>query len=75
LFGASAIACGYSDSLSFETETYDFKNKKDDAGVMVVGYSRADIMDEDGNYGEAGKFKENTSSLIIATYSPDNITW
>lgn len=71
LFGASAVACGYASPLKFESETWDYKNKKTEGSSMIVGYERPDIYDTDGYFGPANNFKENTSSLVIATYSPD----
>lgn len=75
LFGASAIACGYANPLKFEQEEWDYKNKKTEGGAMIVGYERADVYDHDGYFGTAGAFKENTSSIAIATYSPENLTF
>jgi hypothetical protein len=71
LFGASAVACGYASQLKFEKETWDYNNKKTEGSKMIVGYERPDIYDIDGYFGDANLFKENTSSLVIATYSPD----
>lgn len=73
--GASAIMCGHAVPLGFESETWDYKNKKSEASYTVVGYNRSDIYDNDGFFGTAGNFKENTSSLVIATYSPNSPTW
>ncbi|MDD5353210.1 MAG: DUF4043 family protein [Candidatus Omnitrophica bacterium] len=75
LVGASAVMCGHSVSLNFETEDWDYKNKKSEASYTVVGYNRSDIYDNDGFFGTANLFKENTSSLVIATYSPDTLVW
>lgn len=75
LFGGSAIACGYASELKFKEETWDYENKKTEGSSMIVGYERADIYDYDGYFGSANGFKENTSSLVAATYSPDTITW
>jgi len=75
LLGASAVACGHAVSLGFESETWDYKNKKSEASYCVIGYNRCDIYDNDGMFGTAGDFKENTSSLVVATYSPQNPTW
>jgi len=69
--GASAVLCGHTVSLGFEKENWDYKSKESEASYTVVGYNRADIYDNDGKFGPAGLFKENSSSLIIATYSPN----
>ena len=74
LFGASAVVAGYASPLGFEQEVWDYKNKKTEGGQMIVGFERADIYDTDGYYGTAGNFKENTSSLVIATYSSENVS-
>lgn len=75
LFGKSAIACGYASALKFEQETWDYGNKKTEGSHMIVGYERSDIYDSDGDFGVSGNFKENTSSMVIATYSPENVSW
>lgn len=75
LFGASSVACGYAQQLSFESETWDYKAKKSEGGSMIVGFERSDIYDTDGYYSTAGLFKENTSSLVIGSYSPFNLSW
>jgi N4-gp56 family major capsid protein len=74
LYGASAIAIGQANPLRFENEDYDYSRKKTEAGMMTVGIERADIFDTDGMFGTAG-FKENTSSLVLATYSPASVAW
>lgn len=75
LFGASGIAAGYAQQLSFESETWDYKAKKSEGGSMIVGFERADIYDTDGYYSTAGSFKENTSSLVIGSWSPFTLSW
>jgi hypothetical protein len=75
LFGASGIVCGYASPLKFEQEEWDYKNKKTEGSHMIVGYERSDIYDYDGNFGTANLFKENTSSLVIATFSSENATF
>ncbi|MGV8131554.1 MAG: DUF4043 family protein [Candidatus Pacearchaeota archaeon] len=75
LFGASGLACGYAQQLSFESETWDYKAKKSEGGSMIVGFERTDVYDTDGYYSTAGLFKENTSSLVVATYSPFSLSW
>lgn len=75
LVGASAVLCGHSVSLGFETEDWDYKNKKSEASFTVIGYNRADIIDNDAMFGTANYFKENTSSLVCATYSPSTLSW
>lgn len=75
LLGASAVACGQAKKLQFESELDDFKRKTEHAGFSVLGYSRADIFDQDGYFGTKGNFKENTSSLIAATWSPSQLAW
>lgn len=75
LFGASAIVCGHAKKLQFENELDDFGRKKEEAGFTILGYRRSDIYDMDGFYGTAGLFKENSSSLVCATYSPNSLSW
>lgn len=73
LFGASFIGCGYASPLSFEQETWDYKAKKTEGAEMIVGFTRADIMDYDKRYGSTD-FKENNSSLIVAHWGDDSVT-
>lgn len=75
VFGASAIMCGFAKSLQFKSMTWDYESKEGEASDTIVGYNRSDIYDNDGFYGTAGNFKENTSSLIVATYSPNSPSW
>lgn len=74
LVGQGAITCGYASELSFETREADYSQFISDGADMIVGFERADIYDDDGYFGQAGAFLENTSSLVYFTYSPDNIT-
>lgn len=74
-FGASAIMCGFAKSLQFKSMNWDYESKEGEASDTIVGYNRSDIYDNDGFYGTAGNFKENTSSLIVATYSPNSPSW
>jgi hypothetical protein len=75
IVGASAVMCGHIVPLGFKSQTWDYENKKSEASHTVIGYNRADIYDQDGFFGTAGNFKENVSSLIIATYSPNTPAW
>lgn len=76
LFGKSAVGVGVANDLSFEEETWDFKQKIEIGADMIVGFQRSDILDNDGYWGTAGdKRKENVSSLIAFTYSPSDASW
>jgi N4-gp56 family major capsid protein len=75
LFGASAVAFGQSEPLQFKEESYDYERKKSEGAYMICGAERADIYDKDGEFGTANLFKENTSSLIVASYSPSTPLW
>lgn len=76
LFGQSAIACGVADDLSFESENWDYGQKKTEGGDMIIGMEIADIVDTDGYFGLSGdKRKENVSSLVAWTYSPSSSSW
>ena len=74
LYGASAIACGMSDPLGFEQETWDYKYKVTEGADMIVGFERCDIQDYDRNYG-TGDFKENASSLVLAHWGDNTVTF
>lgn len=75
LLGKSAVAVGVGDGYDISEEDWDYKAKKTLGGGLLIGADRVDIYDKDGNYGTAGAFKENTSSLVFATYSPRTISW
>lgn len=75
LFGASSVVCGYASPLGFDQETWDYANNKSEASNMIIGFERSDIYDRDGFFGTSGNFKENTSSLVCATYSPSAPEW
>jgi hypothetical protein len=75
LCGAGAITAGYASPLAFSSEQDDYEQFLGDAADMIVGFERADIMDDDGYFGTAGAFLENNSSLVCVTYSPDTLTW
>jgi hypothetical protein len=75
LIGQSAVMCGMARALSFASETWDYENKKSEASNTTVGFNRSDITDNDGLFGTAGLFKENTSSLEVVTYSPNSPSW
>lgn len=72
--GASAVLCGTTKKLQFRNETDDYQNIKGEASVTVIGYNRADRFDAD-NLLESGEHIRNTSSLVVATYSPQDINW
>lgn len=72
--GASAILCANTVSLQFKNRSDDYENIKGEAGRTVVGYTRADRYDHD-NYLSASEFLGNSSSIVLATYSPNNPSW
>ena len=72
--GASAILCGTTKKLQFKNETDDYENVKGEASITVVGYNRSDRFDAD-LFLESGQAVTNSSSLVIATYTPQNILW
>lgn len=72
--GASAVLCGHTVPLQFKNRTDDYENIKGEAGRTVVGYSRSDRYDRD-SFLSTAKFIENSSSMVLATYSPNNPSW
>lgn len=72
--GASAILCGHTVPLQFKNRTDDYDNIKGEAGRTVVGYSRADRYDRD-SFLTSAKFIENSSSAVLATYTPNSPSW
>jgi hypothetical protein len=76
LFGKSAIGVGVANDLSFEEETWDFKQKIEIGADMIIGFQRSDILDNDSYFGKSGdKRHENVSSLLAFTYSPADASW
>lgn len=72
--GASAILCGHTVPLGFKNRTADYDNVRGESSYTVIGYTRADRYDHDG-FLAPSEFIGNTSSLVIATYSPNNPSW
>lgn len=72
--GASAILGGHTVPLQFKNRTDDYDNIKGEAGRTVVGYTRADRYDHD-SFLSASEFIENSSSMVLATKSPNNPSW
>ena len=72
--GASALLCANSKQRKMEDEVDDFGNIKETASIATMGYSRADNSNRDRKVA-AADFKPNSSSLLIATYTPQNIAW
>jgi hypothetical protein len=77
LVGQSAIVAAYGSPLNFETEDWDYGQKRTEGADMFFGLERADIYDQDGELAlnTGNKIVENCSSLVMATYSPDTFTW
>jgi hypothetical protein len=72
--GASAILCGTTKQLQFKNETDDYENVRGEASITVVGYNRADRINADRKVPDAEHIL-NSSSLVVATYTPQNIAW
>ncbi len=72
--GASALLCANNKQLRIEDEIDDFGNIKETASITARGFTRADNDNRDGRV-SAADFKPNTSSLVVATYTPQNIAW
>lgn len=76
LFGKSAVGVGVTDDLNFETEEYDYKQRKTEGADLMIGHTRADIIDSDGDLGLSGdKRYANMSSMVAWAYSPGNPSW
>jgi len=76
LFGKSAICMGIANDLSFEEETYDFKQKIEIGADIICGMQRSDILDKDSYFGVSGDARyENISSVVGVTYSPADASW
>lgn len=81
LFGASAIAVGVGKDVGFETEEWDYKQKQTEGADLIIGHEVCDITDDDNYFGVGAPSAslrgvyENCSSLVMATYSPTNLTF
>ncbi len=76
LIGASALSVGVGERLQLKDDVQDYENRKGVGVDTIQSILRSDIFDEDGMTGlTAGDFQENTSSMVIATYSPQNIQY
>lgn len=72
--GASAVLCGHTVPLGFKNRTADYDNVRGESSYTVVGYTRADRYDHDG-FLSASEFLGNSSSIALATKSPNNPSW
>ena len=72
--GASALLATTNNSLTFEDEVDDFKNIKETASIAARGFTRADNKNTDRRVA-AADFKPNTSSIVVATTTQQNIAW
>ena len=60
--------------MRIEDEVDDFGNIKESASIVTRGFTRADNKNSD-NKVTASDFMPNTSSLVVATYTPQSLTW
>jgi len=75
LLGAGSVLAANVRGFKLTTEVTDHEQKVEDAGRMIYGFQRADIIDDDNVLGNgAGLFYDNTSSLVYWTWSPDVIS-
>jgi len=72
--GASALLCANNKQLRMEDEIDDFGNIKETASITARGFTRADNLNTDSKVA-AADFNPNSSSLVVATYTPQNIAW
>jgi len=74
LVGQGAVTASCPSRLKLSQEVSNHGQFIEDAGTMIFGFERADIIDDDGFVRTAGLLLENSSSLVYVTYSPDTIT-
>lgn len=72
--GASSLLGANSKQMRIEDEVDDFGNIKESAMIVTRGFTRADNYNRD-NKVSATDFKPNTSSLVVATYTPQTLVW
>lgn len=72
LGGGGALNVGIAKRLGFTAEELDHANIKEVGANMMCGAERGDLFDSDAQIAgnSAGDFVENTSSMVLATYSP-----
>lgn len=78
LLGASALSIGVGARPKMMDDDKDYGNIKGVAVDFIQSIVRNDIYDQDGldpSGLAAGDFQENTSSLVIATYSPQALAY
>ena len=74
LVGQGAISASNVGGFKLTEEIDDHEQFYENAGRMIYGYERGDIIDLDGYVRGAGLLLENTSSLTYWTWTPTIIT-
>lgn len=75
LLGAGAVLAANVKGFKLTTEVADHEQKIEDAGRMIYGFQRADLIDDDNLMKNgAGAFYDNTTSLVYWTWSEDTVT-
>jgi len=76
LYGSSFLGFGIAQDVRLDDELKDYKRQLNAGADAIHGVERSDYYDED-NYEKTAtaQFLENTSSLVVATYSPHDFTW
>ena len=73
--GAGCISAGYGSELGFESETADYAQFLGDAADCIMGFQRADIIDDDNYFGNgAGAFYQCPTSVVGWYYAEDQLT-
>jgi hypothetical protein len=75
LYGPSFLGIGIAQDIRLADELKDYDRQTNAGADAIIGAERCDYYDEDGYGGTAGDFHENTSSVILATWSEHNFSW
>lgn len=75
LLGAGAVLAANIKGFKLTTEMSDHEQQIEDAGRMIYGFQRADLIDDDNMLKRgANLFYDNNTSLVYWTWSPDVVT-
>ncbi len=77
LMGASALSVGVGERLALKEDVEDYENVKGIGVDTIQSVVRNDIYDQDGKISglAAGDFYQNTSSMVIASYSKHSMSY
>jgi hypothetical protein len=77
LMGASALSVGVGERMALKEDVEDYENIKGLGVDTIQSVVRNDIYDQDGKVAglTAGDFYQNTSSMVLASYSKHALSY